>query len=101
MSMISAKRSDTFAIYLLQAAFQAGINIPRQVSIVGFDNIEFTTNTIPPLMTIDQSGVNMGEAAADLLLDMIEHDQERSEVEDVILEPALVVRQSTGPPPHH
>ncbi len=90
--------SDTFAIYLLQAAYQAGISVPQQISIVGFDNIEFTTDTIPPLTTIDQSGVHMGETAANLLLDMIEHNRESAEVEDILLEPALVVRQSTGVP---
>jgi DNA-binding LacI/PurR family transcriptional regulator len=93
--------SDTFAIYLLQAAYQADISIPHQMSIVGFDNIEFTTDTIPPLTTIDQSGINMGKTAADLLLDMIEQNRESSEVDDVILEPALIVRQSTAAPPHH
>jgi DNA-binding LacI/PurR family transcriptional regulator len=93
--------SDTFAIYLMQAAFQAGISIPHQISIVGFDNIDLTTDTIPPLTTIDQSGIKMGETAANLLLDMIEQNVESSEVEDVILEPILVVRQSTSVPSSH
>jgi DNA-binding LacI/PurR family transcriptional regulator len=93
--------SDTFAIYLMQAAFQASISIPQQISIVGFDNIDITPYLIPPLTTIDQSGGEMGRNAANLLLDMIEHNRERSEVEDVIMKPLLVVRQSTGAPPTH
>lgn len=91
--------SDTIAICLMQAAFQAGINIPGQVSIVGFDNIDITPFTIPPLTTINQSGVEMGQSAANLLLDMIEQNRESSEVSDVVLSPTLVVRQSTSVPP--
>src|SRR5689334_18785601 len=40
--------SDSLAIGLLQAAYQAGIVVPQQISIVGFDNIEITPYTIPP-----------------------------------------------------
>lgn len=90
--------SDTFAVYLMQAAFQAGVRIPQQFSIVGFDNIDFSSDTIPPLTTVDQSGMNMGKTAANLLFDMIEQDRGSSEVDDVILEPLLVVRESTGAP---
>jgi LacI family transcriptional regulator len=91
--------SDSLAIGILQAAYQAGIVIPDQVSIVGFDNIEITPYTIPPLTTIDQAGAEMGQTVANLLLDMIEHDQEKADVNDVILQPKLIVRQSTAPPP--
>jgi DNA-binding LacI/PurR family transcriptional regulator len=91
--------SDTIAIYLMQAAFQAGINIPNQVSIVGYDNIDMTPFTIPPLTTVNQFGVEMGQSAANLLLDMIEKNQESDEVNDEVLSPALVVRQSTSAPP--
>jgi DNA-binding LacI/PurR family transcriptional regulator len=93
--------SDTFAIYLLQAAYQAGVDIPRQVSIVGYDNIDFTANTIPPLTTIDQMGVQMGMTAANLLLDLVEHNREYAEVDDVIMQPKLVIRQSTSTPPEN
>jgi DNA-binding LacI/PurR family transcriptional regulator len=91
--------SDTFAIYLMQAAFQAGVHIPQQISIVGYDNIDLTTDTVPPLTTIDQSGLSMGEIAANLLLDMIEGSRSSAEVEDIVFTPKLIVRQSTGTPP--
>jgi LacI family transcriptional regulator len=91
--------SDTIAICIIQAAFQAGINIPKQVSIVGFDNIDITPFTVPPLTTINQFGVKMGECATNLLLDMIEQHKDSSEVNDVVLSPILVLRQSTTVPP--
>lgn len=91
--------SDSIAIGLLQAAYQLGITIPDQVSIVGFDNIDIAPFTIPPLTTVNQSGVEMGQTVASLALDMIEGGRESSEVDDVIMTPTLVVRQSTAPPP--
>jgi DNA-binding LacI/PurR family transcriptional regulator len=93
--------SDTIAIYLIQAAFQAGISIPEQISIVGFDNIDICPFTIPPLTTINQFGVQMGESAANLLLDMIEQNRDASEVNDIVISPTLVVRESTNVPPGH
>jgi LacI family transcriptional regulator len=91
--------SDTIAIGLLQAAFQTRIVVPDQISIVGFDNIDITPFTIPPLTTVNQSGNDMGQTAANLLLDMIEQNRESPDVNDVVLRPTLVVRQSTAAPP--
>jgi DNA-binding LacI/PurR family transcriptional regulator len=91
--------SDTIAIGLLQAAFQAHVVVPDRLSIVGFDDIDIAAFTIPPLTTISQSGVEMGRIAANLLLDMIEERLSDSRVADVIVAPTLVVRQSTAPAP--
>jgi DNA-binding LacI/PurR family transcriptional regulator len=90
--------SDTTAIGLMQAAFQAGIRIPERVSLVGFDDIDMAPFTIPPLTTISQAGVEMGRIAAELLFDMVDHARDRADVRDVLLTPKLVVRQSTAPP---
>jgi DNA-binding LacI/PurR family transcriptional regulator len=90
--------SDTIAIYFMQAAYQAGISMPQQISIVGYDNIDMTAFSIPPLTTINQSGIEMGESTANLLLDMIEKEQDASDVQDVVLSPTLVIRQSTAMP---
>ena len=87
--------SDTTAIGLMQAAFQAGVAIPERLSIVGYDDIDIAPFTIPPLTTISQDGMEMGTAAADLLFTMIDENLNREEVSDVVLQPTLVVRQST------
>jgi DNA-binding LacI/PurR family transcriptional regulator len=89
--------SDTMAIGLMQAAFQAGIAMPEQLSIVGFDDIDIAALTIPPLTTVSQSGVEMGSIAANMVFDMIEHETPGRETKDVIVSPTLVVRQSTAP----
>jgi LacI family transcriptional regulator len=88
--------TDAIAIGLMQAAFQSGIKVPEQVSIIGFDDIDFAPFTIPPLTTIRQSGFEMGQHAANLLIDMIEQGRLSGEVEDIIMTPTLIVRQSTA-----
>ncbi len=90
--------SDTTAIGLMQAAFQAGVAIPERLSIIGYDDIDIAPFTIPPLTTISQGGMEMGTSAADLLFTMIDENLNREEVSDVVLEPTLVVRQSTVAP---
>jgi LacI family transcriptional regulator len=89
--------SDTIAMGLMQAAYQAGIAMPDRLSIIGFDDIDFASYTIPPLTTISQSGVEMGRIATEVLLDMIDNARDRSEVSDVVLSPQLVIRGSTAP----
>jgi DNA-binding LacI/PurR family transcriptional regulator len=90
--------SDTTAIGLMQAAFQAGLAVPGRLSIVGYDDIDLAPYTVPPLTTISQTGVEMGRSAAELLFDMIDKGLDRSDAADVVLPPRLVVRQSTAPP---
>jgi LacI family transcriptional regulator len=89
--------TDAIAIGLMQAAFQLGVSIPRQVSIVGYDDLDIAAYFIPPLTTVRQFGVEMGQAAANMLLDMIEQERSSDQVEDVVLTPSLIVRQSTAP----
>jgi LacI family repressor for deo operon, udp, cdd, tsx, nupC, and nupG len=89
--------SDTIAIGLLQAAFQAKVVVPDRMSIVGFDDIDIAAFTIPPLTTISQSGVEMGRVSANMLLDLIEGRTDSDASTDVVVPPTLVVRQSTAP----
>jgi LacI family transcriptional regulator len=88
--------SDATAIGLMQAAYQAGLSMPGQLSIVGYDDIDLAPYTIPPLTTVTQAGVAMGRAATTLLLDMVDKDLAREDVQDVVLPTSLVVRASTA-----
>lgn len=89
--------TDVIAVGLLQAAFQSGVRVPDQVSIIGYDNLDIAPFTIPPLTTISQFGVEMGRSAADMLIDMIEQEQDSAIVDDLVLTPRLIERQSTAP----
>lgn len=87
--------TDRIAIGLLRAAYESNISVPRQVSIVGFDNIDLSEFVIPPLTTISQFPAQMGYSAAELLINMIEQELDSRAVEDIMLAPELIVRQST------
>ena len=88
--------SDTIAIGLLQAAYQHGVRVPEELSIVGFDDVDAAAYMIPPLTTVDQRGTEMGTLAAGLILDMIEKQRPVGDVDDVVVTPRLVVRRSTA-----
>lgn len=90
--------TDSIAIGLMQAAFEAGIKIPQDLSIVGYDDIDVSRFLIPPLTTVSQLGFEMGYAATQMLIDMITGEQKRELVDDVILVPELIVRKSTAAP---
>lgn len=90
--------SDTIAIGILQAAYQSRVRVPHDISVVGYDNIAFTEFTIPPLTTVNQLGIEMGQAAAQLVIEMIEQDKSSSQVQDIVFAPELVIRQSTAAP---
>ncbi|SCG79850.1 transcriptional regulator, LacI family [Micromonospora echinaurantiaca] len=89
--------SDVLALGAIRAARRLGRAVPADVSVVGFDDSAFMTCTDPPLTTVRQPIETMGQAAVDLLVTQIEgagvlHDE-------LLFEPELVVRGSTGPAP--
>ena len=86
--------NDLMAFGALTAAREAGIVVPEQLSIVGFDDIDLAAFSAPPLTTVVQPKVRIGTLAAELLLERVETN--RSEARHVILEPQLMVRGSTS-----
>lgn len=64
--------SDMMAIGFIRAVHDAGLRVPEDVSVVGFDGIGFADYTEPPLTTVRQPREAMGRVAVELLLDMIE-----------------------------
>ncbi|WP_285116973.1 LacI family DNA-binding transcriptional regulator [Leifsonia sp. fls2-241-R2A-40a] len=90
--------SDPMALGAVRAARRAGLSVPRDVSIVGFDDSALMNCTEPPLTTIRQPIEPMGRTVIELLLRQISSD---SAIRDeLFFEPELVVRGSTGPVPH-
>ena len=64
--------SDTIAIGLLRAAYQTGVSVPGQVSVIGFDNIAIAAYTVPPLTTVSFDLRTFAATTLDLLRDRIE-----------------------------
>lgn len=87
--------NDMLAFGVFKALTAAGIRIPEDVALVGYDDIEFAANWIVPLTTIRQPTVEMGEMAARLLVD---HAQARPDHDhqSLVLEPMLIIRDSCG-----
>ena len=88
--------NDMMAIGALHAAHEAGIAVPRQLSIVGFDDIELAAYTSPPLTTVAQPKEAIGTGAAGLLLERLRDG--RTEPRRTVLQPALHLRASTARP---
>jgi LacI family xylobiose transport system transcriptional regulator len=89
--------NDLQALGVYEAARQAGVQIPGELSVVGFDDIEYTRWSGPPLTTVRQPFAEMGAAAANLVLALAAgRSPEQNRVE---LATTLVVRESTAPPP--
>lgn len=64
--------NDDMAISAMQAFKAAGMEIPHDISIVGFDNIEYSKYCSPSLTTIEQPAIEMGRIAAKQLINLIE-----------------------------
>jgi DNA-binding LacI/PurR family transcriptional regulator len=89
--------NDTMAIGALRAAYERGLRVPNDISIVGFDDIPHAAFTCPALTTIAQPKFDMGSRGVELLLGLIAKKTVPTEPEKP-LEVELVVRESTGPP---
>jgi len=85
--------SDVVAIGAMSAIQSAGLTIPGDVAIVGFDDIFLAAHTHPQLTTVRVPAYRLGWTAAEILISLIEGDEER---ESVVLETELVVRASCG-----
>jgi len=88
--------NDISAIGAMGAFRDAGLRVPEDISIVGFDDIQAAAFLNPPLTTIRQPLQHMGDLAAKTLLRRIA--EPGSEPEDILVTPELVLRESTGAP---
>jgi DNA-binding LacI/PurR family transcriptional regulator len=89
---------DTMAIGALGAASDMGLVVPRDVSIVGFDDVAVAAYVRPALTTVRQSIERIGQRAVELLLDIVEQKSIPDPLPHYLLEPELVIRDSCGPP---
>lgn len=85
--------SDVVAMGAIQAIKRAGLNIPNDMAIVGFDDIPLAEYYNPALTTIRLPAYGLGWAAADRLIHMIQG--EKPEPEGIILESKLIIRNSS------
>ena len=84
--------TDELALGALRALSEAGISVPEEISVVGFDDIEISAFSTPSLTTIAQPIYGMGERTAVLICDLI--DQGKGDSSQIVLPFHLVKRES-------
>jgi len=90
--------NDIAAIGAIRALKDAGLSVPGDVSVVGFDDIQSAAYSTPSLTTVRQPLAEMGQRGAQVLLERIAN-REVEHPSEIVMAPELVVRESTGPAP--
>ena len=91
-----ATASDLMAAGALKAAQESGLSVPKDISIVGYDDIPLSSLLTPPLTTIKQDKDELGSIAAKLLFEEIGGTDHKHK--QYLLQPSLILRGSTAPP---
>lgn len=87
--------NDLYAVGALLACRELGVDVPGQVSLVGFDDVDLAQYVTPPLTTMHQPKLRLGQLATEMLLQLMAGQP----VEDQLAPVELVVRCSTAAPP--
>ncbi len=86
--------SDVMALGALRAVREAGLRVPEDVAIVGFDDLPFASTSPVPLTTVRQPIVNFGYKAVEILIDLIENGARPPR--QVIMGTELIIRETCG-----
>ena len=85
--------NDISALGAIRAFQEAGVRVPQDISVVGFDDIQGAAYNTPSLTTVRQPLTRMGAIAAQTLLERIEDNKE--EPREIAIQPELMIREST------
>jgi DNA-binding LacI/PurR family transcriptional regulator len=90
--------NDLTAIGAMGAIHEAGLRVPDDISVVGFDDIQLSAYTMPPLTTVSLPRVEIANAAFQSLLHALQSkDPEPLQGDEQMISPGFVTRKSTGP----
>jgi DNA-binding LacI/PurR family transcriptional regulator len=87
--------NDQMALGLLRAFTEAGLHVPGDISVVGFDDVEGAGHYLPPLTTVRQDLTALGQECVRLLLGQLSEEESPS---TVVMAPELIVRSSASNP---
>src|SRR5690606_1315518 len=87
--------SDYGAMGAMQVLKENGIKIPDQIALAGFSNEPFTSFTDPPLTTVDQLSIAMGNLTAEVFFEQIADKHKNNLPQTITLKPELIIRQSS------
>ncbi|WP_084729512.1 LacI family DNA-binding transcriptional regulator [Streptacidiphilus neutrinimicus] len=91
--------NDQMALGLLRAVREAGLSVPDDLAVVGFDDIPEAEFFLPPLTTVRQNFTAVGQASIRLLLGQLDGQAARPD-ERVVIAPSLIIRSSSVPATH-
>lgn len=87
--------SDSLALAIYSEVYRAGLSVPRDISVIGYADLDFAKNILPPLTTVRQDGRAVGKRAAQIMLQRIK-DRNLPPVHEY-LPVSLIERGSVGP----
>ena len=87
--------NEIFTVFSMRLVQKKGLKIPDDISFIGFTDGLLSKYANPSLTVIAQHGEKMGEISAQMLIDKVENERDEENYQTKILEPTLVVRDST------
>jgi LacI family transcriptional regulator, galactose operon repressor len=87
--------NDMTAIGVMRESHDAGISVPRDLSVVGFDDIRLAQFVLPPLTTVQMSQSELARLAFNALLAEVERETPSPNGTEYVLKTSLVLREST------
>ena len=93
--------NDMTAIGVLRQAYEMGIGVPKDLSLVGFDDIRMADFVIPPLTTVQMSQTELARLAFDALLNEVKREIPTPDGTEYVLKTQLILRGSTTFPASH
>lgn len=84
--------NDLVALGLMETLAAAGVEIPKQIAIVGYDDVAFAASARIPISSVRQPAEELGTAAVELMMELLEHPGAHR---TIAFKPVLVPRQST------
>ena len=85
--------NDTMAFGALQAITESGLSVPKDIAVIGFDDLEFSSLTNPPLTTVHQPRYEMGKEAVRIVTSLLQQEASEKGVKRCY-RPEIVIRRS-------
>lgn len=86
--------NDFIAMGAMEAIFESGLQIPEDISLIGYDNLKITSILKIPLTTVEQPKYQFGKMATERLIRMIKSPENLKEPQRIIKKPELIIRES-------
>ena len=90
--------NDMTAIGVMHTAWRAGLKVPQDLSVIGFDDIHLAAMMMPPLTTVQMSRYDLARAAFQALRAHAEEPEKITSRQEIVIPTELILRESTAPP---